>query len=326
MADVTILVEHRQGVIRDITFELLTLGRKIAKTLNTRCTAMLLADDAEKFINQLKTQADRILIIENGVFKDFNAEVYQIALAEIIKKETPFLILVGHTAMGMDLGPSLATNLNVPFSTDCLDVQVVDGKLRVIRSMYDGKLNAKILLKENPSYLVTYRSGGIPVEMAEIDAEVVKLETPIDVQPEYRQFLEYIESAVGAIDISKADVIIGIGRGIKDKSNLPLIEDFAKSVGGVLGCTRPVVDAGWLPKEFQVGSSGKTVKPKLYIALGISGAFQHVMGMKNSGTIIAINKDPNAPIFNEADYGIVDDLFKVVPVLKNKILEMKQTK
>ncbi|MEO0096356.1 MAG: electron transfer flavoprotein subunit alpha/FixB family protein [candidate division WOR-3 bacterium] len=326
MAEIFTLVEHRQGTIRDITFELLTLGRRIAQSLNTKCTAILLTDDAEKFINQIKTQADRIIVMENGLFKDFNAEVYQIALAEIFKKESPFLVIIGHTAMGMDLGPALATNLNIPFSTDCLDVQVVDNKLRVIRSMYDGKLNAKILLKDNPSYLITYRSGSIPVEMASLNAEVVKMETPISAQPEYRRFIEYIEAAVGAVDITKADVIVSVGRGIKDKANLPIIEDFAKAIGGVIGCTRPVVDAGWLPKEHQVGSSGKTVKPKLYIALGISGAFQHLMGMKNSDTIIAVNKDPNAPIFNEADYGIVEDLFKVVPVLKNKILELKQAK
>ncbi|MEO0205931.1 MAG: electron transfer flavoprotein subunit alpha/FixB family protein [candidate division WOR-3 bacterium] len=326
MSGIFTLVEHRQGVIRDITFELLTLGRKIARSLNTKCTAILFADDSEKFINQLKSQADRVVVMENSIFKDFNAEVYQIALAEIFKKESPFLMAIGHTAMGMDLGPTLATDLNIPFSTDCLDVENVDGKLRVIRSMYDGKLNAKILLKESQSYLITYRSGSIPVEMANLNAEIAKFETPISAQPEYRKFVEYIEAAVGAVDITKADVIVSVGRGIKDKANLPIIEDFAKAIGGVIGCTRPVVDAGWLPKEHQVGSSGKTVKPKLYIALGISGAFQHLMGMKNSDTIIAVNKDPNAPIFNEADYGIVEDLFKVVPVLKNKSLEMKQSK
>lgn len=326
MAEIFILVEHRQGIIRDITFELLTLGRRLAQNLNTKCTAILLTGDSEKFINQLKTQADRIIVMENDVFKNFNAEVYQIALTEIFKKETPFLTLIGHTAMGMDLGPALATDLNIPFSTDCLDIQIVEGRIRVIRSMYDGKLNVKILLKDNPSYLVTYRSGSIPVEMASLNAEVVKLEAPINVQPEYRKFIEYIEAAVGAVDITKADVVVSIGRGVRDKANLPVIEDFAKAIGGVIGCTRPVVDAGWLPKEHQIGSSGKTVKPKLYIALGISGAFQHISGMKNSDTIIAVNKDPNAPIFNEADYGIVEDLFKVVPVLKNKILEMKQSK
>ncbi len=192
--------------------------------------------------------------------------------------------------------------------------------------MYDGKLNARLILRENKSYLLTYRSGSIPAETANLEAEIVKLDTPITAQPDYRKFIEYIEAAVGEVDITKADIIVSVGRGIKDKANLPIIEDFAKEVGGVIGCTRPVVDAGWLPKDRQVGSSGKTVKPKLYIALGVSGAFQHIAGMKNSDTIIAVNKDPNAPIFNEADYGVVEDLFKVVPVLKSKILELKQAK
>ncbi len=326
MNNIFVLAEHRQGQIRDITFELLTLGRNLSRNLNSKCTAMLLTDNADRFMNQIKTQADRIIVMENPIFKDFNAEVYQIALAEILNREKPFLMLVGHTAMGMDLGPALATQLNIPFVTDIIGVEILNGKLRAIRSMYDGKLNARILLKENPSYLLTCRSGSTSVETCNLDAEIIRLESPVSAQPEYRKFIEYIEAAVGAIDITKADVIVSVGRGIKDKANLPMIEEFARAIGGVLGCTRPVVDAGWLPKEHQVGSSGKTVKPKLYIALGISGAFQHISGMKNSDTIIAINKDPNAPIFNEADYGIVDDLFKVVPVLKNKILELKQAK
>lgn len=326
MAGIAILVEHRQGIIRDITLELLTLGRRLATETNTKCTAVVLANNCDNFVNQLKSCAHRIIVMDNPVFNDFNAEVYQMTVSEIIKNESPFLTLIGHTAMGMDIGPSLATQLSIPFSTDCIDIQVLDGRLMVVRSMYDGKLNAKILLNDSASYLVTYRSGNTSVEMGNLDAEVVKLDTPINTQPDYRKFIEYIEAAVGAVDITKADVIVSVGRGIKDKANLSIVEDFAKAIGGVLGCTRPVVDAGWLPKEHQVGSSGKTVKPKLYIALGISGAFQHISGMKNSDIIIAVNKDPNAPIFNEADYGIVEDLFKVVPVLKNKILEIKQAK
>jgi electron transfer flavoprotein alpha subunit len=152
---------------------------------------------------------------------------------------------------------------------------------------------------------------------------IQKIDAPVTNQPDYKKFIEYIEAAVGDVDITKADVLVGVGRGIKEQANLAMIEEFAEVVGGVVACSRPIVDANWLPKDRQVGSSGKTVKPKLYIAVGISGAFQHIAGMKNADTIIAINKDPNAPIFNEADYGIVDDLFKVVPALKNKIMEMK---
>jgi len=266
------------------------------------------------------------LVVDNEIYRYFNAETYQISLAEIIKKENPRLILIGHSAFGWDLCPALATQLSIPFTTDCLDVVIDGDSLRVIRQMFDGKLNAKVLLRKHQSYIITLRSGCYPPEQGNLGAEIEKLDATITSQPDYRRFIEYIEAAVGEVDITKADIVISIGRGVKEQANLPLVEDFAKSIGGVLGCSRPVVDAGWLPKERQVGSSGKTVKPKLYIALGISGAFQHIVGMKGADTIIAVNKDANAPIFNEADYGIVDDLFKVIPVLKEKILEAKQAR
>ena len=326
MNEVFALVEHRQGVIRDITYELLTCGRKLAEKKNTKLTAVLLGHNTEKFIENLKSKAHHLMVIDNEIYKEFNAETYQITLSEIIKKQSPMLTLIGHTAFGWDLCPSLATQMDIPFTTDCLDIEITDNKLKVIRQMFDGKLNARVLLRENPSYMITLRSGCFPAEEANLSAEIEKIEAPVTSEPDYRKFIEYIEAAVGEIDITKADILIGVGRGIKEQTNIPVIEDFAKAVGGVLACSRPIVDAGWLPKDRQVGSSGKTVKPKLYIALGISGAFQHIVGMKASDTIIAVNKDPNAPIFNEADYGIVDDLFKVVPVLKDKIMELKQAK
>jgi electron transfer flavoprotein alpha subunit len=326
MADIFALVEHRQGTIRDITYELLTCGKKIAEKQNTKLTALLLGHNTEKYIENLKSMAHRILAIDNEIFKEFNSETYQIVLSEIIKKYSPMLTLIGHTAFGWDLCPALASQMNMPFTTDCLDVEIADNKLKVIRQMFDGKLNARVLLKENSSYMITIRSGSFPAEQGNLNAEIEKIETPITAEPDYRKFIEYIEAAIGEVDITKADILVGVGRGVKEQTNISIIEDFAKAIGGVLACSRPIVDSGWLPKDRQVGSSGKTVKPKLYVALGISGAFQHIVGMKSSDTIIAVNKDPNAPIFNEADYGIVDDLFKVVPVLKDKILELKHAK
>ena len=323
MNDIFVLIEHRQGVIRDITFELLACGRDLANKNNAKLTAVILADNSEKIIDKIKTQAHKIIAVENPIFKEFNAESYQIALVEIIKKENPFLTLIGHTAFGMDLCSSLATELKLPFTTDCLDIKIDDEKLSVTRQMYDGKLNSKVVLKESPSYMLTLRAGCFPAEDSSLDAEIKKIEPSISAEPDYRKFIEYIEVVAGEVDITQSDIVIGVGRGIKEKDNLPMIEEFADAIGGVVGCSRPIVDAEWLPKDRQIGSSGKTIKPKLYIALGISGAFQHIMGMKTADTIIAINKDPNAPIFNEADYGIVDDLFKIIPVLKNKILEMK---
>ena len=326
MNDIFALVEHRQGIIRDMTYELLSCGRKLAEKENTKLTAVILGHNTDDLVQTLKSQAHRLLVVDNDVFKDFNSEVYQNVLSEIIKQQNPTLTLISHSAFGMDLCPALATQLGVPFTTDCLDIEFVEQKLKVTRQIYDGKLNAKLQLRENPGYMITLRSGCFPAGEGSLDAAVEKFDTPVSTQPDYRKFIEYIEAAVGEVDITKSDILISVGRGIKDQANLSIIEDFASAIGGVVACSRPVVDAGWMTKDRQVGSSGKTVKPKLYIALGISGAFQHIVGMKGADTIIVVNKDPNAPIFSEADYGIVDDLFKVVPVLKTKILEVKLAK
>jgi len=324
MADILALVEHRQGTIRDITYELLTYGRKLTEKTGGKLPGVVLGHNTDRYTETLKKHAHRLVVVDHEVFKDFNAETYQVALVDIIKKENPFLTLIGNTAFGIDLCPALATKLDIPFTTDCIGVEIADTRVKLTRQLYDGKMDAHVRLSDSSSYMLTLRSGTCAAEEGSLAAEIQKIDAPVTNQPDYKKFIEYIEAAVGDVDITKADVLVGVGRGIKEQANLAMIEEFAKAMGGVVACSRPIVDANWLPKDRQVGSSGKTVKPKLYIAVGISGAFQHIAGMKSADTIIAINKDPNAPIFNEADYGIVDDLFKVVPALKNKIMEMKQ--
>ena len=323
MHEIYILIEHRQSEIRDISFELLACGRKLAEEHNSTVTAVILGYDTENIVKKIESQAHKVLVVDNKVFKEFNSETYQIALADLIQKDNPFLFLIGHTAFGMDICPALATQLNIPFTTDCLDVVISEKELRVVRHMFDGKLAAKVLLRENPSYMLTVRAGSFPATESSLKAEIVKHDSPLSEPPDYRKFLEYIEAVAGDVDITKSDIVVGIGRGIKEQDNMAIIEEFADTIGGVVACSRPIVDADWLPKDRQVGSSGKVIKPKLYIAIGISGAFQHVAGMKGAETIVAINKDANAPIFHEADYGIVDDLFKVIPALKEKIAELK---
>jgi electron transfer flavoprotein alpha subunit len=322
MSEIYILIEHRQDEIRDISYELLACGRKLAEENNFKVTAVILGFNTEKIVKKIESQAHRVLVYDNEIFKDFNSETYQIALADLIQKDNPFLFLIGHTAFGMDICPALGTQLNIPFTTDCLDVEISDNNLRVVRHMFDGKLAAKVLLRENSSYMLTIRTGCFPATESNLKTEIEKLDSPVSETPDYRKFIEYIEAVAGDVDITKSDIVVGIGRGIKEQDNLAMIEEFAASIGGVVACSRPIVDSDWLPKDRQVGSSGKVIKPKLYIAIGISGAFQHVAGMKGAETIIAINKDANAPIFHEADYGIVDDLFKVIPVLKEKIAEL----
>ncbi len=323
MTQIMTLVEHRQDSIRDISFETLTMGRKLARQNNGKLTAILLGHETASAAESLKSWADRVLVANHETFKNFNAETYQIALSALLKQEKPRLLIIGHSLCGADLAPALATELSIPFSTDCLSAEIAGDALKIVRQIYDGKLNARLTIRNAATHMITLRSGSCPAEAADLIGTIEKFE-PVIASPEYRRFIEYIEAAVGDVDITRADVLVGIGRGIKEQANIAMIDDFAKAINGVLACTRPVVDAGWLPKDRQIGSSGKTVKPKLYIALGISGAFQHTAGMKGADTIIAVNKDPNAPIFNEADYGIVDDLFKIVPVLRNKIGELKK--
>ena len=317
------LIEHRQGEIRDITYELLTKGRELANKLSGELVALLLGYKVGQFADRLKSHAHKIFAIDNECLKDFNSESYQIVISHILKKEKPFLTLLGHTAFGIDLAPAIGAELNIPVATDCVEIDVEADNLIAVRQMYGGKLNVSFSFSESTQFLITVRQAAFPSEEGDLNGEIISIQSPLTQEPDYRKFIEYLEAAVGEVDITQADVVVGIGRGIKEKENLSIVEELAKSLGGVLACSRPIVDAGWLPKDRQVGSSGKTVKPKLYIAVGISGAFQHITGMKGSDTIVAINRDPNAPIFNEANYGIVGDLFKVVPVLKEKITEMK---
>jgi electron transfer flavoprotein alpha subunit len=323
MAEIYALVEHRQGAVRDITYELMACGRGLAEKTNGKLTAVVLGADTQELIGPLKSQAHRLIVVDTPVFKDFNSASYQAALSELVKKEKPFIMLMGHTAFGMDLCASLATELQSPFTTDCLEIELADGGVRAVRQMFDGKLDARVKLRESESYFLTLRSGCYPAEEGALAADVTEMASPVAAEPDYRIFIDYIEPEVGEVDITKSDIVVGVGRGVKEQENIALVEEFAQAIGGVVGCTRPVVDSEWLPKARQVGSSGKTIKPKLYIALGISGAFQHLAGLKGADTIIAVNKDANAPIFNAADYGIVEDMFKVLPALKEKILEIK---
>ena len=323
MSEIFVLVEHRRGEIRDITFEMLTKGRELAQKNGTSLTAVLIADHSEKFTDKLKNFADKILSIDEAKAENFNSDVYQKILSPLLKDKKPVLTLIGHTAFGLDLAPSLATETGLPLVTDCIGLSLEGNGLFAERQMYGGKVNARIQLNGDSSYIATVQQGAFQPVEDHAKAQIEKIPSPLNGDISYRKFLEYLEAAIGDVDICQSDILVAVGRGIKEEENLSMAEELADTLGGVMACSRPIVDAGWLPKNRQVGSSGKIVNPKLYIAIGISGSSQHITGMKGAKTIVAINKDPNAPIFNVADYGIVDDLFKVVPVLKEKIKTLK---
>jgi electron transfer flavoprotein alpha subunit len=320
MGEILVLAEHRQGELRDITFEMLGKGRELAAAMDAPLTAVLLGHNVNGFATELTKHANQVLVVEDERLEPFNSAAYQQVLAHLITRRKPSLVLIGHSAYGMDLAPSLATQLDLPLATDCVGLEFEDGQLFAVREMYGGKVSARVAFRQTDPYMATVRQAAFPFEEGEpLGGEIIAVDSPLTEEIKYRRFLEYVEAAVGEVDITQADVVVAVGRGIREQDNMSLVEKLAEALGGVLAGSRPVIDAGWLPPDRQVGQSGKTVKPKLYIAVGISGASQHVVGMRASGTIVAINKDPDAPIFKVAHYGIVDDLFKVVPALTEQL-------
>lgn len=326
MTEIFVLAEHRRGEIRDITFEMLTKGRELAEKTDADLTAVLLGKGVKEQAKALSQYASRVLLIEGEKLENFNSEAYQKTLSNLIVQHDPLLTMIGHTSFGVDLAPRLAASLNHPLATDCIDLEFEGETLVVTRQMYGGKVNVKATIRRAESYLVTVRQAAFAAKKPSANGEIIEKSSPLTEEGVKKHFIQYVLPPPGGVDITAAEKLIAVGRGIKDEKNMPMMEELTDNLGGVLACSRPIVDKGWLPSDRQVGSSGKTVKPKLYIALGISGAFQHVLGMKNSDLIISVNKDPNAPIFNFSDYGVVEDLFKIVPPLKSKLSELKEKK
>lgn len=328
MAGIFVLAEHRQGQIRDITYEMLTKAREISEKTGTELTAVLLGKNVKEHAKTLADYAKTVILIEDDKLENFNSEAYKKILSTLITQHKPTLVVMGHTSYGVDLAPRLAAALNLPLATDCIDLAFENGALTVTRQMFGGKVNVKAKARKAETYIATVRQATFAPQKPSPPAngQIIETPTPLTEEITEKRFIQYVVPPPGGVDITAAEKLVGVGRGIKDVANMPMVDELAKTLGGVLACSRPIVDKGWLPTDRQVGTSGKTVKPKLYLALGISGAFQHVLGMKSSDLIIAVNKDPKAPIFSFADYAVVEDLFKVVPPLKSKVYESKTQK
>jgi electron transfer flavoprotein alpha subunit len=325
MKEIIVVAEHRRGELRDVTWEMLSKGRQLAEGMGADLEVALLGKGVSALAEALKPKAKRILVVEDARLEAFNADAYKKVLTQLITERKPFLTLIGHTATGMDFAPRLAAHLRMPLASDCIGIEAKDEAFALTRQLYGGKVNAEVSFSKKGPYMITVRPGAFPVvEKGPLAGEIVSLPSPLTDEGLARRFLQYVEAAAAEVDITQADILVSVGRGIKEAENVGLVKELADALGGALACSRPVVDKKWLPKGCQVGTSGKTVKPKVYVAIGISGAFQHIAGMKGAGTIIAINKDPKAPIFSVAHYGIVADLFKIVPVIKDKIKEMRK--
>ena len=319
MGDIFVIAEHRKGEIRDITFEMLQKAGALAQDLSCNVTAVLLAGPNETFGEQLSKWADRVLVFEDERIKTYDSDLYTGILAALVKEQQPFLTLMGHTSWGMDYAPALAVRAGYPLATDVTEILLEDGRPQVIRQMYGGKLYSRVSFNPSAGYMITVRPGAFQVNtVGEKEGEVVVKALPENLQSPRREFLGFEDTAAGDVDITQADLLVSVGRGVGEADNIETVQELADLLGGTLSCSRPVVDKNWLPKYHQVGTSGKSVKPKVYLALGISGAFQHVAGITGADCVIAVNKDKKAPIFRVADYGIADDLFTVVEALKEK--------
>jgi len=321
---ILVFIEHRDGVANKASLEGIAAAQSLASQLQQSVTAVVLGADVNELAQQLAAyDIQKVVHAKNTKLADYTPDGYADAMERVVRQIDPALVLMTHTYLVRDFAPKLAARFSKALISDCIRASVDGGKVGFTRRIFLGKLDADVSSDGEAPVFATFQSGafradqaakgsGAPVEAMDVEVGEVRMVPEAPFQ-EVKQ----------AVDLTKTDVIVAVGRGIKSKDNLVLAEKLAEALGGDLAASRPICDAEWLPIDRQIGSSGQTVAPKLYVALGISGAIQHLVGMKNSGTIVAINKDPEAPIFDIADYGIVGDLFEAVPVLTEEIKKIK---
>lgn len=320
MSKLFVIAEHREGELREITLQMLQKADALCGELAASLTVVVLGADNAALVSQVGNLADEIIMVKDQRLNHFDADLYRDIIAGLILQHQPVITLIGHTPWGMDLAPVLSAKTSLPIATDCVDILIEDGNPKVIRQIYNGKLFSKVSMKTAGSYLITVRPGAFPsAETGSRAGAVVQTAIAGDISSTSKEFLGFVDTGAGEIDISLADFLVSIGRGVGDAENIPLMKILAEKLGGSLSCSRPIVDKGFLPKYHQVGTSGKSVKPKVYLALGISGAFQHIAGIAGAKTIIAVNKDSMAPIFRFSDYGVIEDLFKITEALVEKM-------
>lgn len=321
--NVLVVAEVREGTLKKIDFEMLGEGKRIAELLSGAVEAVVLGHGISNILEPLAHHgAEKIYVADGADLASYTAEGYAAVLTGLIQQTEPILVLIGATTQGKDLAPRLAARLAVGLASDCTGFQVKDGELLITRPVYAGKAVATIKEETRPQMATVRPNIFAPSEPESSRTPHIE-DIPSDVGDIRVKAMELIREAGERIELTEADVVVSGGRGLKEPENFTLIEELAEALGAAVGASRAAVDAGWKDHSYQVGQTGKVVTPTLYIACGISGAIQHLAGMKTSKYIVAINKDPDAPIFKVADYGIVGDLFEVVPVLTDEFKKMK---
>lgn len=339
---VFVFAQQVDNKLNGIALELVGKGKDLAKDLGTEVTAVLIGSDVMGLTKELAEYgADRIIVVDDPELKEYRTEPYAHALAEVIKKYKPEIMLVGATAIGRDLGPRVSARIHTGLTADCTQLEIGDfpinpipgreqlhNQLLMTRPAFGGNTIATIACPNFRPQMATVRPGVMQkAERVEGAQAVIEEFNPGFVpNNKYVEILDIVKAVSDVEDIMDAKILVSGGRGVGSAENFKLLDDLAEALGGTVSCSRAVVDAGWKSKDLQVGQTGKTVRPHVYFAIGISGAIQHLAGMEESDIIIAINKDETAPIFDVADYGIVGDLNKILPALTEKIKEAKAAK
>lgn len=311
---ILVFLERSGSQFHRLSLETLSAGHELGRAMNMPVASVVIGAGANE------TPAGPVYSIEHATLQQYTPEGYTIALEQLIRAKQPKYVLFPHTYTVRDFAPKLATRFDRVLVSDVISLRADGGNLLLVRQLFQGKLNADVRISGVAPFFVSiqagvYRAQELQSGAAEVENFAVNIEAAdIRSKPE-----EPFRESARAVDLTTADKIVSVGRGIKDKDNIAIIEELAQALGAEVAASRPICDNGWLPMERQVGSSGQTVSPKVYVAIGISGAIQHLVGMKGSKTIVAINKDAEAPIFEVADYGIVGDLFEIVPALTAEI-------
>jgi electron transfer flavoprotein alpha subunit len=322
---ILVVMEQRGGVWDRMSFETLAAAQQLARELNTTACAAVLGQGIEALAAELAgKQLEKLYLVQHDLLKEYTPDAYTLALRQLLAHAAPDYVLLPHTYQVRDFLPKLATALGSVAVSDVVAHRVEAGAVVLVRQLFQGKLNSDVRFTGAAPHFASLQAGAYRADQVREGSPVVENFTPAiaaaDVRTKPRE--RFRESA-RAVDLGAAELIVSVGRGIKEADNIAMIQQLATVMGAELAASRPICDAGWLPMERQVGSSGQTVAPRLYVAIGISGAIQHLVGMKGARTIVAINKDPNAPIFEVADYGIVGDLFQVVPELIEALKKAK---
>ena len=321
---VYIFAQQVDGEVSGVTLELIGKGKELAKDLDTEVTAVLIGSDIAGLADELGAYgADKVIVIDNPCLKEYTTEPYAHAMDRVIAKFKPAVVLYGATAIGRDVAPRISARVHTGLTADCtkLEVDAETKNLRMTRPAFGGNLMATIICPDHRPQMATVRPGVMKKleKNTALKAEVIPFDPGFEKNNKFVDVVEVVKKLSDKVDIMDAKILVSGGRGVGSKENFKLLEDLADAIGGTVSCSRPCIENGWCDKDQQVGQTGKTVRPHVYFAIGISGAIQHLAGMEESDIIIAINKDESAPIFDVADYGIVGDLNKIVPLLTEKV-------